>query len=275
MFPAWGWLGSADAREDFLHLGMTQTQSCSAQKKEVRGPKQLTAGRGSQRSCESATKIAINRKGRRARKYRHKWRVQTKEVRDEATNFRGRRGSQRSCESATKIAIDRKGRRARKPSFKIPNQIQTQMKESKQRREWKNEEWRRARFLRTGEWEATAKGGEGENSKPAQRAVAASGTCAERQNGKKKQEGNSPVQKMRGPGLESGTKHTQNRPKWLLEEERVPGVGCETFFREEKQQKRPKCREEIERIDLCDWGKPTFLGKSPNWRLQDLVPKYT
>jgi len=109
----------------------------------------------------------------------------------------------------------------------------------------------------------------------AQRAVAASGTCAERQNGKKKLEGKSPVQKMRGPGLESGTKQTQNRPKWLLEEERVPGVGCETFFREEKQQKRPKCREEIERIDLCDWGKPTFLGKSPNWRLQDLVPKYT
>jgi len=105
----------------------------------------------------------------------------------------------------------------------------------------------------------------------AQRAVAASGTCAERQNGKKKPEGKSPVQKMRGPGLESGTKQTQNRPKWLLEEERVPGVGCETFFREEKQQKRPKCREEIERIDLCDWGKPTFLGKSPNWRLQDLV----
>jgi len=104
-----------------------------------------------------------------------------------------------------------------------------------------------------------------------QRAVAASGTCAERQNGKKKPEGKSPVQKMRGPGLESGTKQTQNRPKWLLEEERVPGVGCETFFREEKQQKRPKCREEIERIDLCDWGKPTFLGKSPNWRLEDLV----
>ena len=55
--------------------------------------------------------------------------------------------------------------------------------------------------------------------------------------------------KKRGPGLESGTKQTQNRPKWLLEEERVPGVGCETFFREEKQQKRPKCREEIERIE--------------------------
>ena len=31
-----------------------------------------------------------------------------------------------------KMAINRKGRRARQPSFKIPNQIQMKMKESKQ-----------------------------------------------------------------------------------------------------------------------------------------------